>query len=79
MGIFPLPQTPFNQVSFEGLAKQLMGLELKSKCDGKLKGYFVNHACHGVRDAIRGEVETLVKNVRGLDLKDFKKLDVKVK
>ena len=74
IGIFPLPPTPFNDICFEGLGEGLRGLELKSKCDGNLKGYFVGHACHGVREMIEGEVQKLVSGVCGLDLKDFKKL-----
>lgn len=75
IGIFPLPQTPFYTISFETLADGLRGLELKSKCDGNLKGYSVGHACHGEREMIEGEVQRLVNGVSGLHLKDFKKMD----
>lgn len=73
-GIFPIPQSPFEGLSFAWVAKSLGSLDLKSKCDGNLKGYVVGHACHGVREYVENEVGKLIMGVRGLDLRDFKKL-----
>lgn len=74
IGIFPIPDRPFNGISFHKLAEGINHFDLKSKCDGNLKGYYVRHACHGVRAQIMEEVGRLQMGICGLDLKDFKKL-----
>ncbi|CZR60537.1 uncharacterized protein PAC_10433 [Phialocephala subalpina] len=74
IGIYPMPDRPFNGIAFDTLAQQVRDMDLKSKCDGNLKGYYMKHACHGVRDHIIESVQALENGIGGLDLKDFKKL-----
>lgn len=73
IGIYPLPYRPFNGLAFDVLAQQVRAMDLKSKCDGNLKGYYVRHACHGTRAHIVESVQALENGICGLDLKDFKK------
>ncbi|KUJ15798.1 uncharacterized protein LY89DRAFT_670340 [Mollisia scopiformis] len=74
LGIFPIPDRPFAGIAFDRLAEGIRDMDLKSKCDGNLKGYVVRHACHGVRARMVDEVRFLETGICGLDLRDFKKL-----
>lgn len=69
-----MPERPFNGIAFDTLAQQIRDMDLKSKCDGNLKGYYIKHACHGVRANMIELIQALEGGVCGLDLKDFKKL-----
>ncbi len=73
IGLWPLPEKPFGGIAFDTLAGQIREMDLKSKCDGNLKGYYIKHACHGVRAHIVESVKALERGICGLDLKDFKK------
>lgn len=74
IGIYPTPERPFNGIAFDTLARRIRDMDLKSKCDGNLKGYYIKHACHGVRANMIESVQALEAGICGLDLKDFKKL-----
>lgn len=74
IGIYPMPERPFNGIAFDTLAQQIRDMDLKSRCDGNLKGYYIKHACHGVRANMIESVQVLEGGICGLDLKDFKKL-----
>jgi hypothetical protein len=71
-GIYPIPVSPYDDMTFNHLSSSVMDLEVLSYCDPSYRYDYGD--MHGVKDSIIETVEKWNSSLCGLDLEDLKNL-----
>jgi hypothetical protein len=73
--IYPVPDAPYGEVSFNDLAEKLKGLHVEALCDRiarcQINGNYPKPG-HGLKEVIQQKIATLEERLSGLDIEDFK-------
>jgi len=76
LGIMPVPEPPYGNISFDELADKLYSLDVQAICDSidrpKINGKHPKPA-HGLKKVIQEKIESLEERLSGLDIQEFKK------
>jgi hypothetical protein len=73
--IYPVPDAPYGEASFNELAEKLKSLHVEALCDGiarcQINGVYPKQG-HGLMEAIQQKIASLEERLSGLDIEDFK-------
>lgn len=75
IGIWPIPEAPFNGRNFKDLARAIRTIRILDVCNKSSNRRWNSHGpssnCHGLEDAIEVSIKCIEAGLDGLELSDY--------